>query len=290
MYGLYFLISGKKRNMEIIRFRLNLLRNEGWFRFHTEFSGLAEACGTDILHIDHLFPAYKAMYGEADVLLEVLRGSFITKDTVGADRQRDTQFRGLRDVTKAFLNSLDVPKQTAAVKVSGVIRKYAHVVRKGAQADKTAAIDNLLQDLRPNVGGTDFSEEVHLLGADGWVDSLAAANEVYKQRLAERVKESAGRPDAGRLPLIRAKMDHYYVGMVNVIDTFLMAAPEEKQLHFARALNTCITYYRALLKRRRTGSGRGEEERPEGQAEDGRQMAQRLLRPGLTPEAGFSSE
>ncbi|MDR2118287.1 MAG: DUF6261 family protein [Tannerellaceae bacterium] len=274
--------------MEIIRFRLKALRNEGWFRFHTEFSGLAEDCGLEILRIDRLFPPYKALYAEADILLEVLRKSFITKDTTGANRQRDAQFRGLRDAVKAFLYSLDAPKKDAAEKVSAVIKKYNDAILKGARADKTAAIDNLLQDLTTAPGGVDLTQEVQALGVGGWVVSLDAANAAYKQSLAARVEESTERPEAGRLRQVRIELDHYYVNMVNVVDSLLLsigqhspggegegeeepegpvegrdavpATPDEKIVHFAKALNTCITYYRSLLKRRKTSSSKKEED------------------------------
>ncbi|MDR2810985.1 MAG: DUF6261 family protein [Tannerellaceae bacterium] len=281
--------------MEIIRFSIGTLRNEGWFRFHTEFFALATLCGVDILTIDFLFSTYETLYKEADGLLELLRKSFVTTDTVAADRLRDSQYRGLRDAVKANLHSLDADTQAAAVKVSAVIGKYNSIITKGARADKTAAIDNLLQDLTQAEGGIDLSAEVTQLGVATWVNNLNSANTTYKQSLSERLEESTARPDTGRLQQVRAEMDHYYINMINVVDARLLAigntsaeeegeteepggpvegrdalptTPNEKIIHFAKSLNTCITYYKSLLKSRRTRSNKKETEETEDGGEE----------------------
>jgi hypothetical protein len=89
------------------------------------------------------------------------------------------------------------------------------------------------------------------------------------------------------LQQVRAEMDHYYIGMMNVVDVRLLTintpdapveeeeepsgpvegrdttpspTPEEKIVHFVKSLNTCIARYHALLKVRRTRKEKDEDE------------------------------
>jgi hypothetical protein len=273
--------------MEIHRFTLSRLRNEEWLRFHTEYKGLATECGTDLLRIERIYPYYIERYNEADRLLELLGKSFVTAKTAAAEVQRDTLFRGLRDAVKSNLRILDAAKQDAAVKVYAVIKKYSSAILRGGRSAKTAAIDNLVQDLTNGEGGEDFSQEAQTLGLGKWVTDLDAANTAYKQSLADRAQEATTRPEIGRLQQVRLEMDHFYTNMINSIDMLLLAietgkatggdeeeedpdsppvegrdapalTPDEKVIAFAKALNSYITHYKSLLKGRRTRSEKKE--------------------------------
>ncbi|MDR2811435.1 MAG: DUF6261 family protein [Tannerellaceae bacterium] len=266
--------------MSILRFLVSKLRNEEWFRFHTEFFGLAKAYGLELLGILRIFALYEILYQEADDLLEILRSSFLTIDTTTADRQRDDMYRGFRDAVKSNLRILDDAKKAAAQKVYAIVRKYSDTIQRGGRSAKTAAIDNLLQDLTQGEGSVDLSAEIHTLGLEKWVDDLDAANTAFKQSLAERAGEAADRPEAGKLQQVRAKMDHYYVNMINSIDTLLVAIEDgaageeanednsgsgpvedrgtsvdladEKIIRFSKELNSYVTHYKSLLRGRRT--------------------------------------
>jgi hypothetical protein len=253
----------KKQRMKIPRFKSDRLQNEEWFRFHTEFSELASRSDVAALRIELLFPPYRKLYGEADMLLELLHKSFITADMTACDRTRKQLFRSLRRSVKAYLYMTDSPEQRAAGKLHAVVRQYADHILKGTQAGQTAAIDNFLQDLRPGAGSIDLSQEAGLLGLTSWLTGLGKANESYKNAWTARVKEAAGRPAAGRLKVVRARMDQLYTAMIRTIEaTLLVAGPAEgaKPLEFAGKLHPCITRYRALLKGRYT---RSEEKNPQ---------------------------
>ncbi|MDR2389288.1 MAG: DUF6261 family protein [Tannerellaceae bacterium] len=265
--------------MQIQKFGIRKLRNEEWFRFHTEFSELAVLCGLIILGLERLYPPFEALYKEADELLERLRKSFITINTTEANQQREQQYRGLRESVKTFLYSLDANVKAAAAKLNDVIGKYHATIMRGGRSAATAAIDNLLQDLTSTPGGMDFSQEVHLLGVETWVNSLTAANQTYKEAMAQRIEESTRRPDTGRLKQVRLEMDFLYLSMTSAVNARLAAIgniPEEEEeeeepsgpvedrnlpdtddgkvIHFAKGLNFCIAHYKAILKGRHTRS------------------------------------
>ncbi|MDR2388742.1 MAG: DUF6261 family protein [Tannerellaceae bacterium] len=288
--------------MKITRLKTGRLRNEEWFRFHTEFVGLILLYGAELLGLLRFFIPYQGLYKEADHLLEVLLKSFITRDTTETNEKRCKVFKGLRDTAKSFQNVLDPEKQNAAIKVYAVANKYNNDIMKGSLAAKTGAIDNFLQDLKGNQGsGLDLTREVELLGLNVWVNDLLTVNEEYKQLHSERSDETAERPDPGRLKEVRREVDHRYVNMINVVDALLQAGndgkgdheetpgededeepsgpvedrnelptdPDQRLLHFAKALNARIANYKALLKGRQTRSdNKDAEEEPEEELPD----------------------
>jgi hypothetical protein len=245
--------------MKIHRFLVGKLRNEEWFRFHTEFAGLVEQCGAEELGVERIYPAYLALFNEADQLLELLRKSFITEQTVLANLMRDRIFYGLRNAVKAGRCMLNTSKQLAAEKIYALLKKYTPAITRGGRAAKTAAIDNLLQDLLPTGNIGNLAADIHLLNLEQWVQDLKQVNNAYKDSLAQRVEETAARPTAGHLQRIKATMNHYYIRMVNNVDAKLFVSPnaeDEAIQHFAKALNAYVSHYKALLKGRRTRGGK----------------------------------
>ena len=284
--------------MKILRFTINRLRNEEWFRLQTEFYGLVTTFGAELLGILRVFLLYEVLYKEADQLLEILRVSFATATTTEADRRRSEVYKGLRATIKANLHVLDASLQAAAKKRNAVITKYNNDIQKGGRAAKTAAIDNLLQDLTHGAGSTlDLTAEVQLLNLGRWITDLEASNTLYKQSLAERADKASAKPDTGRLLQVRAEMDHYYLHMINTIDAVLATiggtgtgdeeeetpppsgpveevaplseTPDEKIVRFAKTLNFYLTYYKSLLKGRHTRKDAEEGDSEESDSEEG---------------------
>jgi hypothetical protein len=276
----FYNIDKQYFTMIISRFDASRLRNEEWFRFHTEFLELAVRFGADFLDIEHLFPLYEMIYREGDRLLELMQASLVTADTSEANRNRKRIFCGLRNTAKSLRYVLNPALRDAATKVYAIVRKYNDAVIKGTMGARTAAIDNLLQDLKPGEGAIDCSAEVQMLGLGVWVADLEASNQAYKQAMDERTGEKAARPDAGRLRQVRIDLNHYYIMMVRIVDArlavvgegktggdasadppapagergVLPADPDERLLLFVHSLNACIARWSALLKGRRTRS------------------------------------
>jgi hypothetical protein len=272
----------KKMRVQILRFTISKLRNEDWFRFHTEFWDFVTLCGTDVLEITLLCLPYRMLYKEADRLLDVVCKRLIATDPASVDRRRDGVFLGLRDTARFLQKDPDPEKQIAALMVYAVIDKYTHVVRKGSLVAKTAAVDSLLQDLTPGEGKVDLAQELQLLELGGWIDDLSTVHRICKQLPAKRGGEAELRRETDRLLQVRAEMDLFYANIINVVDARLLTAdaaggygkdeggagfpddgygaepstPDRKVLLFAGALNSCITRYKSHLKRS-SGYGAG---------------------------------
>jgi hypothetical protein len=276
--------------MKILKFATGRLRNEEWFRFHTEVRDLILLYVAELLGLLRLFTPYQAMFEEADSLLELLRKNFSTNDTTTADRAREGVYRSLKDTAKSFHNSLDATKKQASERLYLVINKYSDTILRGTLSARTAAIDNLVQDLTIATGSVNLPQEVQLLGLGAWVTDLETANTNYKQAWEERNAEDFERPEAGRLKQLRVDMDRSYTNMTNTIDALLSVVevappaeeegdggddgpvegrealptdPDERVAHFAKALNLRIAHYKTLLKGRQTRSGKKDEEESE---------------------------
>lgn len=275
--------------MTISRFGISNLLNEEWFRFHTEFFTLAVACGLDVLDFFQIFPLYEPLYREADEQLEIIRRSFYTADTAEYERLRKQVFRSLRNIAKSQCRSLNPAEQSAAVKVFAAVEKYSKSILRGSLPAQTAAADNLLQDLTSSQGSeARLATEIQLLGLNKWVGSLHDTNENYKDALERRSEANAARPKNGRMRLLRREMDHYYIRIIEAVDSRLLTLPDapanapeeqletpgEKILHFAARLNDCVARYHALLKGRQTRKKNLASEEVEEQEEALREMSE----------------
>ena len=94
--------------MKISNIKLQLLRNEEHFQFHTETLSLIEGSNPQVLGIDGLLPAYKANHADEAEALDVIRKSAVTDDLSKADMLRDTTLMGMKAALKSAGNHFPV--------------------------------------------------------------------------------------------------------------------------------------------------------------------------------------
>ncbi|MDR2980963.1 MAG: DUF6261 family protein, partial [Puniceicoccales bacterium] len=126
--------------------QLQRLRNEEHLEFHAEFVKLA---GEYTLSetFSALLAIYQERYDELDAALEVIRKSVYTGQMRAADRQRKRTFRRLRFAVGEFGHDANPEKQLAGERLGNIIEHYGNLSR-GPRAEKTAAMANMLEDLR----------------------------------------------------------------------------------------------------------------------------------------------
>jgi len=251
--------------MKTIRPKSSRLNNEEWFRYHTMLRELIQRHGAEALGVARLFIRYLELLAEADAALEQARKSELTSDLVAEDEARVNLFRSLRDAIQAYQNFPDKNKEKAAQKLLDIIELYSKGIFLGSQANQTASIDNLIQDLTGTRGGNDVSAQVAILGIQPWVEALRESNAAYVDILDARQDEIAKRPAKGLLVKLRALTDHHYTCMMNIIDATLLAIedrlptakPENdtQVVHFAQVFNASAAYYKVLLEQRKTKRG-----------------------------------
>jgi hypothetical protein len=204
--------------MKIIAVALKDLHNEELFEFSTDFKGKVEYYGKDKLDIKDLFNQFVSLYEKMDESLETLQKSFYTKELEEADRKRDKLFRGLFNVVKASQMQPDVAKGKAAERLFILLGRHKDLILSGNHAKESAAIYNLLQDLRGKV----YAPDVTLLALADWVTAIDQAEKEFLSFRAERTEESVAKPKEA-MKQIRQQIYPYYNAMIDVMSARLLA-------------------------------------------------------------------
>ena len=143
--------------------------------------------------------------------------SDFTRKMKDANKKREEICRGFFGVVKGSQKQLSEEKQDAAMRVSNMLEGYINSILKGSYAEVSAAIYNLLQDLRGK-----YAADLTLLGIAGWVDTIAQAEQHFLTFRDERYEENMAKPQE-KLHEIRTESDIVYTAMMNAVDGELIA-------------------------------------------------------------------
>jgi hypothetical protein len=204
--------------MKVIRFSQRNLQNEEFFEFYTEFKDRVARFKEDEIGIKSLLVKFTPLYSKADELLEIFRKSSYTKKMETIDKKRDELFRGLSGVVRSSLKQPDAAKQSAAERLNILLDGYKNSILSGSHVKESAAIYNLLQDLR----GDTYKADVALLALTDWVAAIDKAEKEFLAFKAERAEETIVKPKEDLLQ-VRSKMDTLYNAMADVLDARLLA-------------------------------------------------------------------
>jgi hypothetical protein len=245
-------MSNSKSNVIIpIVSALGQANNELWFNFHLDFDALTAKWTLTALGIEIPYPAYKALVGKADALLELIIKSRLTGKMKEADELRDEDIRGLRAAAKAFLNSSNPQKKEAAITFMILLDKYGDFTRKSYDA-QSAMTYNFLQELKGK-----YSEEIKTLELTEWVDALELHNNQFVALDRERYVEKTEKPDQ-TLVEVRRKVDASYSDLIKVIEASMIINPDHKLDDFVKELNIIIKHYKTVFAQ---GKGRKNKEK-----------------------------
>jgi hypothetical protein len=244
--------------MKVIRFKIGRLHHEEWFEFFTKFIELVSHFGQDAIGIKDLFKQFILFYQTVDYLLVVLRKSYYTKEIEAADKKRDDLFRGLHTMLKGLQRQPVTTKQEAAMRLYNLLEGYQKAVLNDNYAAESAAIHNLLQDLKGK-----YQADVALFALTDWVTAIDQAQKEFLALDTQRTQESVDKPK-GNLRQERAKADTLYIAMANILDARLMGdglggdvvvdprdlEHENLTYNFVIAWNETVKRYRNILAQR----------------------------------------
>lgn len=202
--------------MKVIRINLPKLHNEEWFEFFTKFAELVKHFGADKIGVKELFDKLEPLCDKADDLLLVLKKSVYTKKIETADRKRDELFQGFYAVAKGLLKQPVAAKREAAERLYNLLDGYRKSILGHGYAEESAAIHNLLQDLR-----REYETDVTLLALTDWVTAINQAEQDFQAVYNERIKEDVAKPKRD-LKLIRGQADVFYHAIIGTLDTKLL--------------------------------------------------------------------
>ncbi|MBP1616884.1 MAG: hypothetical protein H6Q14_711 [Bacteroidetes bacterium] len=230
--------------MSITRIKLNQLRNNEHFQFHTEVKGLIADTNPAVIKLENQFPAYVALYQDEDTALKrIVKNSFSTL-RVDADLARDRTFSGLAAASSAALNHFDPTVEEAARRLKIVFDTYGNVARLPLN-EETAAITNLLQELKGK-----YAPEIQTVGLGGWVDQLAADNTAYSDLVKSGRDEDAERTEIV-VKEARNAIDKTYRQLVERVEALIVVEGEAAFAEFVRKLNLIVDKYNLTLAQRK---------------------------------------
>ena len=230
--------------MKCNRFKMELLRNEEWFQFYTEFKTLVQSCDPTVLGIDALFSVFLTLYADADEALEIIRKSATTAQLADSDTTRDGTFRGFIDAIKSALNHFDPAKREAAQRLQVVTNTYGNLARK-AYDEQTASVYNFLQEMTGK-----YASDVALLNLTDWVAQLDANNKAFDALMQNRYTEGSEKTNL-RLQPIRLETDRNYRDTLDRLDALMLINGDASYASFVNELNTRTVRFENILAQRK---------------------------------------
>ena len=241
--------------MEILKLKLEKLRNEEHFQFQNEFSGLVERYTPSALGIEASFAIYlPKVESEAGALDQIQKSSF-TDPIFAADNKRDNTNSGLRNTVKGLTTHFLPEKREAANRIQIVLDHYANLNDK-TYNEQTAAIKTLIATLNSNYAG-----DVATLALGEWLTELQANNNDFEELMGGRYSEEAEKTGL-KMRQVRLDVDKAYRKIITRMEALVELNGPEDYTPFISELNVRIERYNNIVAQRQ-----GRNEKPDEPAE-----------------------
>jgi hypothetical protein len=242
--------------MKLHTLYLSRLRNEELFQFQTELHTLVKntepvktALGTA------LYAEFNRLKAGADDALQATGKSAFTPRIAAQDAARDRLYAALRTLAALYAaEHYDPAKRPPAAQLLVTIEKYRRDIDTGTYNEETAAITNLIEDLRdPAIS----APRVEALGLGGWADALDTANKKFESDLNARYAEAAARP-GGSMTALRPAIEQNLRDLFEKINALAILNPDTVAVQdFVTALNLRIDAYARAAARHHARKSRG---------------------------------
>lgn len=182
---------------------------------------------------------------EEDKYLKIAQGSPLTEKIRQADELRDSSYRRLRDIVKAWTGSGTEPQAKAAGELGKLIATYR--INTSAQIDEeTGLMSNMLTD----ISTAEMQANITAIGATEIVASMRRGNEQVIALLIERDEENANRV-LGALRKARLNSDKAYAAVTVAVEAYNYTLGGYDEV--ITRWNATIDRYQEMLNRK-TGS------------------------------------
>ena len=148
------------------------------------------------------------------------------------DEIRDEGFLAFRFCTEAWSHRANVEKREAALKILSVIRRYDWSAHALGDKTETAALANLMNDLRNN-----YAAEMTLLNLSEWFGEMEAAQVAYEKGVAENAANAP--TDLPTLTITRPDLIKALKNLFSLISLLEPSMPEFTPL--IATINNLIT-------------------------------------------------
>lgn len=120
-----------------------------------------------------------------------------------ADHERDDRFLGFKGYVSVCMYRKSEAVQVAAEEIDRAIRRYGGDLYRMANAEESAALDNLIMDLKAEP----YSTHLATINAEEWFVEMEQDQQAYKTLVQEQVENSNGNSNSvikARKPLVKA--------------------------------------------------------------------------------------
>jgi hypothetical protein len=227
-------------NHLIISINLHALKNETHVEFSENIDRIFVKYDPATLGFQPLYSLYRTALDHESEALDIIRRSEITSEITRQDHVRDTIYRGLVDTVNAALHHFNPAFVEAALKIDNILKHYGNLSKKTLD-DETAAIDNLLRELRQ----PSLTQAIARIGLATWREQLSIENEKLKGLMTQRYDETADKTPY-RMTTARVETDKYYHAIVNRVESDQLAGLAVNEA-FVKDLNTIIERFKHIL-------------------------------------------
>ncbi|MDR2125496.1 MAG: DUF6261 family protein [Prevotellaceae bacterium] len=225
---------------EVIRIKLENLRNEAHVSYNTAFGAMVDKYTPETLNINALYGEYKTAFADEIAALDIVRKSALTDAIDQQDSIRDSIFRGMADAIKSALNHFNAEKREAARKLNVVFDNYGNIAAKTLDQE-TAAITDLLRELN----SPDNAALLTLLGLGDWAQQLDTENTKFEQMMLERYAETSQRPTV-KMRDARQKTDKYLRAIFDRLEALALLNGTDGYENFIKELNALTERYKQI--------------------------------------------
>lgn len=229
--------------------RLNYLRNDGHYQYHTDVLNLIDEFDGVKNKLGELTDKYRSAHATEDAALKKIVKSDFTIQLQEADAARDDMWMGIVETTKTSLRHYGPTFREAARKLKIVLDTYGNITKK-PMLEQTSAVYNALQELNGN-----YADLVNTLRLKGWVDALEEKNKLVESLMKDRIDESSAKITVA-MKAARAETDAVYRAIVERISAFVVIEGAAAFEGFIAKLNLIISKY-AQLTAQSGGKGKG---------------------------------
>ena len=213
-------------------------------QFHTEATDLIASATAAALHLDAIYPAYKAAVTAENEVVNRPTTYAETQRIAEADHVRDRTVSLIFNLTYAFAVSPLASQRGAAATVGAAIRPY-HGIRDHELNRQTAEVDSMTAAL----GESAVRTALAILNIGYVTQELVRANDEFKAATAARDAEALRRQPVKEAVTrtLRACTDTQYRRAVEIVNAFAIVAPSAEMTDFIDRMNVLIDKYRFVI-------------------------------------------
>ncbi|WP_461643836.1 DUF6261 family protein [Labilibaculum euxinus] len=180
-----------------------LFSHNALFTFVKDSIGIIEESPAEDLGLKVFLDMVKARFQIYESVLQHDKVDPYTAKLNAADHERDDRFLGFKGYVSVCMYRKQEVVQMAAQEINRVIHRYGGDLYRMANAEESAALDNLIMDLKAEP----YKIHIATIKAEEWFAEMEADQQAYKALVQEQVVQSNSSSHSvinARKPLVKA--------------------------------------------------------------------------------------